>query len=243
MIFGSIGHHRLAKLLFDMPIHFLLDKQLSEFGDLKNFGPVGTSPNKWAGVTIVEDVERRQYSISSRCTGRVDTFMSPDVAPDEMTPDLDSHPMVTIAGLPIVDPESLSNELVKEILKDADSLSKLKRFKAFVHKNYIGEPLSFVENDLETRILDYRLIAKKWGVETLDSAFSISAADKVLSGACAGLVSSVFGMQLAQAAAIGLVAAVGATTLKVGFAKRSLAIKQTQHEVSYLAEIQDRAQL
>ena len=239
VVLGSIGFHRLAKLLFDRPIHILLDKQVSEFGDLKDFSVVdrGRLPH----VTIVEEPPK-VYQISSSC-GQVDVFMSPDVAPDDADQGPDPHPIVSIAGLPIVDPDSLSNDLVREIAQDADSRSKLKRFKAFVHKNYRGEPLSFIQDDLETRILDYRLTAKKWGITTIDSTFSISAADKVLSGACAGLVSTVFGMPLIQAATVGLVATLGATTLKITFGRKSLKINQSQDDICYLADIQDKTKL
>lgn len=31
---------------------------------------------------------------------------------------------------------------------------------AFAHKNYLGQPISYIQDDLETRLLDYRLAAK-----------------------------------------------------------------------------------
>lgn len=242
IVYGPIGYHRLATLLFDIPIHIVLNDQIDQieqFDELERLFPPKDLLKQ--GVTIEKDLQRKRAVIRSK-TGRVDSFgplyMDGVVINQRNSETNHCHPVLTIARLPIINPDDLSSDLVQEIASDKDSIIKLRRFKAFVHSNYVGQPMSFIENDLETRIHDYHLAAQKWGIRTIESSFSISAADNVLAGVCSALTAGIFGMPISQAASIGLAATVGVTTLKIGLARRTFNLHQSQKEISYFAALQ-----
>jgi hypothetical protein len=238
VVIGSIGFHRLAQMLFDWPIHLLIKGRddheevviFQEF--IKNL-QVQRGGISEAEVSVVE--KKPNVYVFSSSTGHLDVFGPSEIS----TAEFGVHPFVSIASIPIIDPNSLTNKLVGEFSQDFDSRLKLKRLRHFAHSNYENKPLSFIQEDLEIKIQDYRLTARKWGLQTIDSTLSISAADKVLSGACAGFVSTMFGLPLAEAAAVGAVAAIGATVVKVQYGKKIMEVSQTQEVVSYLVEIQD----
>ena len=149
------------------------------------------------------------------------------------------QPLVLIGSLPVVDPEALTNELVCDFRTDADARPKLKRLRAFAHEKYANKPLSYIQDDLETHITDYKIAARKWGLRTLESSLTISGTETVLSAACAGLVSAIAGVPLAQAAAVGVVSVLGTTLVKVGIGRKHISLDQAQDPVSYLVDIQE----
>ncbi len=238
VVIGSVGYHRLAQLLFDYPIH-VLHKNLEDHEDIVVFEQfIKQIPAHDSGYlkpeVLVTEEKPKVYTFSSS-TGHLDVFGPSNISTDEHG----VHPFVSIASVPIIDPESISNEVVREFRRDVDSRIKLKRLRHFTHQNFQHKPLSFIQEDLEIKIEDYRIAAKKWGLQTVDSTLNVSAADKVLSGACAGLVSSMFGLPLTEAAAVGAVAALGASVVKVQFGKKIMELSQKQEVIAYLVELQD----
>lgn len=239
VVIGPMPYHRLAMLLFDHTQHLILgsiesdhDQAFREFISnhveaLRGHGPTTTwtetSPKIW-NVNAAPGV-----TLSVFCPARCIAEREP---PTE-------QPLVSLGSLPIIDPEALTNELVYDFRNDGDARAKLKRLRSFAHEHYTNKSLSYIQDDLETRITDYRVAARKWGLRTLESSLTISGTEAILSAACAGLVSALTGVQLAQAAAVGAVAALGTTLVKVGIGRRHFSLEQSQNPVSYLVDIQE----
>jgi hypothetical protein len=232
-------YHRLALLLFDHTQHMVLgsietdqDREFCAFLSKHVATFRGSRP-----TTTWTEIEPKKWEISPAAGVKLSVFCPERLVAEGELPK--EQPLVSLGSLPVLDPESLTNELVYELRNDTEARAKLKRLRSFAHEQYMNKPLSYIQDDLETRILDYKRAAKKWGIRTLESSLTISGTETVLSAACAGLVSAITGVPLAQAAAFGAVAVLGTTVVRVLIGRKHFALGQSQDPVSYLVDIQE----
>lgn len=236
VVVGPMPYHRLALLLFDHTHHVILgsiatddDKEFSEF--LSNH--VGTL----RGTTTWTETSPKVWNVRPAPGVTLSVFCPERVIAEQRLPT--EQPLVSLGSLPVLDPEALTNKLVYDFRNDGDARAKLKRLRSFAHEQYTNKPLSYIQDDLETRITDYKLAARKWGLRTVESSLTISGTEAVLSAACAGLVSALTGVPLPHAAAVGAVAVLGTTLVKIGIGRKHFSLDQSQDPVSYLVDIQE----
>lgn len=238
VVVGPIAYHRLALLLFDRTEHMIInatdeteqDREFKEFISTHVASLTGNPKTSWT------EVKPKVWEVSPGPGVKLSVFCPEWVVQQGELPT--EQPLVSIGSIPVIDPNSLTNELVYDFRNDDDARTKLKRLRSFAHENYGDKPISYIQDDLETRISDYHLASKKWGLRTLESSLTISGTDKILSGACAGLVSAIAGIPLALAAAVGVVAALGTVVVKIQLGRKHFALSQSQDPVSYLVDIQ-----
>ncbi len=148
--------------------------------------------------------------------------------------------MLCVAAVPVVDPDSLSWDIIRELRRDELSRIKLRRLRTFVFENYANKPLSFVKDDLLTRIHDHNSAAKEWGLATVQSTFSIGAVKSVMTAAASGLVAAIAGQPVPIAAALGATAILGATTVSIVASRRQFQLKQAKDPIVYVVDLTKR---
>lgn len=79
---------------------------------------------------------------------------------------------LSITNIPLVDTKKGQWDQILEFRKDRDSRKKLRNLRLFLHTNYQGKTLAFIEDDLNKRLDEYYNACKDWGFETLTSSIS-----------------------------------------------------------------------
>jgi hypothetical protein len=93
---------------------------------------------------------------------------------------------ITLASLRLIDSEAITWDQLIEFRKDKETLSKLRRFRIFAHQNYLGKSPAFVEDDLLTRMEDYKIAVKKFGFATKSATLTTLFDSKLVLAGLAG---------------------------------------------------------
>lgn len=89
---------------------------------------------------------------------------------------------VEIINNPIIDCSSLEWSHILDAKKDKDFVKKVKRFSIFINKNYTGKDLSYITDDLNMQLQDYREVCEKHGIKLKDETFKSLSNSKSLFG-------------------------------------------------------------
>jgi hypothetical protein len=144
---------------------------------------------------------------------------------------------VAASNLELIDVSNIALEKLIEFRNDKSSKSKLRRLRLFACENYSGKPVSFIEDDLMSRLDDYKDVARKWDFETTTSCLTTLLSSKVLLGTVgAALVTTVAGLPLASlgAAALGLSIELGNVSLSIAKTRFAAQEALASHPMSYL---------
>jgi hypothetical protein len=151
---------------------------------------------------------------------------------------------LSLAGLKIVDPARCSWEKLREFRLDKESRDGLRRLRLFAFEKYSGKDLSFIEDDLMTKVEDYDRVVRKWGLETTESAVTSFTESKAAVAGMAGAIIAIMGGHPGISAA----ALIGAGTLALGkvsvqIAKKSLELQTAaaNNPVSYVTAVKKLA--
>ncbi len=147
-------------------------------------------------------------------------------------------PVVTLAGLNLVDVTKATWDQIIELRQDQQSQRKLQRLRAFLANNYTGKSLSYVEDDLGRCLDDYEQSRQKHGFETVVASISV-----LLDSAClqAALAAGV-GATLLGGPAVGISSAaaieVGKVVIEFAKRRRQMVDWQRSHDFAYVIDIQ-----
>lgn len=147
-------------------------------------------------------------------------------------------PVVKLSQIPLVDAGRASWDQILELRSDPGSRIRLQRLRAFAEANYANKSISYIEDDLSSRIEDYEQASKKHGFELvtgslstlLDSANLQATAGATLAAAIVG------GPLLAVTAAT----CIELSKFTLEFAKRRHAMTNwaSSHPLAYMIELQ-----
>lgn len=173
------------------------------------------------------------------------SFLMPDMSNDFYTvhSNTDTLTSVAISNLNLIDTSNLNWENISDFRKDKLSREKLLKLRNFARANYDGKSLSFIQDDLESKIYDYQCVVKKHGFETRNGALNLLLSSKLLASAAAGsLVSVLLGMNEVAA-----VSALAGTSLEIGkislyLEKKKYALVEAcnSNPISYIKYIQNK---
>lgn len=158
-------------------------------------------------------------------------------------PDAKSELVLCLPSLQLIDTEGCTWRQLHEFRRDEQSRDKLRRLRLFAYTNYMGKPKAYIEDDIHTRIADYKDAVKTWGFQTAEGAINVALTSKVLHGALAGtLVSALCGAPTLAAisAAVGSSIEIGRIAIEVS--KQRLALQRLMREnpVSYISIARDK---
>ena len=147
---------------------------------------------------------------------------------------------LSIANIRLIDTKKAQWDHILEFRKDEDSRRKLRNLRLFLHTNYEGKTLEFIEDDLNKRLDDYQNICKDWGFDTLTSSISALIDAKNLVGLLAGSTcATLFGGPIA-----GLVAGASIELSKIAImlTRKKYAFHKLKrdHDLAYLIEARER---
>lgn len=148
----------------------------------------------------------------------------------------DSEPILTIAGLPLVDVMTISWDQIIEIRHDAEAHQKLQRLRSFLVANYSGKSIAFIEDDLGRRIADYELTSQKHGLAVTTGAMSVLLDSKNIHAAVsAGIGAALFG---GPVAGLGMAAVVelGKVVFEISKKRREFRDWKASHELAYIVD-------
>ncbi|MEI8605762.1 hypothetical protein [Pseudoalteromonas sp. B160] len=145
-----------------------------------------------------------------------------------------SDPAITLSNLNLIDADQADWQQVLEIRKDIQSSKQLTRLKLFIHENFDGKPITYIEDDLCRRLDCYEQACKKFGFKTVTSSLSMLLDAKSLQAAVGtGLVAGLFGGPV--------VGSITAASIELGKVAINIAEKhhdmkswQDGHELAYI---------
>ena len=152
-----------------------------------------------------------------------------------------SNIICTLANVPIVNAHSADFDQIKNLRRDTDSKKKLRNLKIFLHETYVGKSVDFIEDDLNRRIYEFNLAAKKHGFQIQQSVLSTLFDSKTLLPTIATAIASVaFGTPfLFVAAAAGAFFEIGKIIVQVRQCKYDYNLLLKTHELAYFFEIKE----
>lgn len=147
-------------------------------------------------------------------------------------------PVVTLAGLNLVDVTKASWDQIVELRQDQQSQRKLQRLRAFLANSYTGKSLSYIEDDLARCLDDYEQGRQKHGFETVAASISVLLDSANLQAALAvGVGATLLG---GPAVGISSAAAIEVGKVAIEFAKRrrQMVDWQRSHDFAYIIDVQ-----
>ena len=151
------------------------------------------------------------------------------------------QPFLQLVGVPVVDDDSITWEQVLEIRKDNDALHKLRRFRNFCIDNYDGKSREYIEDDIATRVYDYKSAAKEQGLKIMDSIFSVNNSVKLLTATGAVTAAALFAPATALVATAGLAPIIAGVAFNVATKKKLFEIEQNKDPIRYIIDINDKS--
>lgn len=135
---------------------------------------------------------------------------------------------VEIINNPVIDCSNLDWKHIVEVKQDPDFTQKVKRFSVFVNRNYTGKDLSFITDDLNIQLDDYKRVCKKHGIKFTFETVKTLSNSKSLFGTFAVSLLSMLAHMPQYAIATGTVGA----ALELVNLKINLKQYKDQHEAS-----------
>jgi len=148
----------------------------------------------------------------------------------------DTVPVLTLAGLDLIDATHATWEQIVEIRGDPEAQRSLMRLRAFLSQNYTGRSRNFVEDDLGRRLDEYERTRRKFGFTTLTSAISVLLDSKSLLGAASAAVGTGLLGGPAAAAIAAAAVEVGKVSLEIAKKRREMVDWEKGHELAYILE-------
>ena len=149
--------------------------------------------------------------------------------------------MAALQGLKLVDPAKASWKQVVEFRKDKNSFKSLRELRVFFQTNYTGKDLSFIIDNLGSRIDKYDDARKMWGFETAQRGISVIFDQKNLVTTSVGsLAAHAAGGTLLTAAAAGAILALGPAALEVSKVWLEGRKAELDNQVRYLANLRKK---
>ena len=167
----------------------------------------------------------------------------PPTASLEAHPELDGCPLLTLSQVPIIDASQASWNQIFDFRKDAAAREKLRRLRLFAFENYSGKQREYVEDDLRHRISEYKAVAERWGLETVQGALALVINSKLAAGVLAGsFLSALFGQPAAAVLAAGFAAATEIGHFGLELRRRRVAFQAFTRDnpVSYLIYTEEK---
>lgn len=135
---------------------------------------------------------------------------------------------VEMINTPIIDCSDLEWNQIVEAKKDAEFIEKVKRFSVFINKNYSGKDLSFITDDLNIQLEDYKNVCKKHGIKLTVETIKTLSNSKSLFGTLSLTILSMLAEMPQYAIATGTIGAV----LELANIKINLKQYKDQYEAS-----------
>lgn len=92
----------------------------------------------------------------------------------------------TVSSLRLIDTRPITLEQLLEMRKDAEAMEKLRRFRLFAYENYQGKSKDYIEDDIQSRLVDYERAVKKWGFTTASGAITTLLNSSLIAGGVVG---------------------------------------------------------
>jgi hypothetical protein len=150
------------------------------------------------------------------------------------------YPSMTLLNLPMIDAENAEWEQIIELRKNTKAKSKLRRLRLFLHNNYSGKPLSYVEDDLLSRIEEYDTTRRALGFNATISSLGILLDSKSLQIAGAGgLAAMLFGGPIAGLSTA-VVIEIGKFSLELARHRHKIREFENGHQLAYLVDARSK---
>lgn len=151
-------------------------------------------------------------------------------------PTANEDPVVRLSQVQLVDANRASWEQILALRSDAQARLRLQRLRAFAETNYTGKSISYVEDDLASRIDEYEQARKKHGFEVITGSLSaLLDANNLHAAVGATLAAAILGGPLAAMSAAACIE-LGKFSLEFAKRKRTMVDWATSHPLAYLVE-------
>ena len=159
--------------------------------------------------------------------------------------EIGSTPMIiaTIQTMQWIDEAGLTWEHVREIRSDLNATKQLKRMLHWLDSDMAGKPLSYIADEIEIRLVDYRQATEKHGIKLANRAFGTLLDVKLLNT----LIGSVLGGQIHPEGGplIGFLGGLALQGVRVVFETLNLHFEQNanlqSNPVAYLHTVESRS--
>lgn len=150
--------------------------------------------------------------------------------------------LLSLVGLELINTEDVSWEQIIEIRKDLDAISKLRRLRLFLYKNYSNQSSAYIEDDINERIDGYLNTCKKYDFKTRVSTFNILLNSKSTIALGLGAMMAIVAGSPIVATATGAILTgasieIGKLCLNVAKQKHSFNNIENDHELAYLFKV------
>lgn len=145
-----------------------LEKKLFQMGMLhvSKTEDLAPFPDDYFGVSAERAADKiRSHGFKPNFLLSTPTLISPNAVIDDIS--------IMLNGVELIDTTKASWEQVLEYRNDENAKKKLRNLRLFLHTNYEGKNLSYIEDDFGKRIDDYKSTAKKHGFETTISTMTL----------------------------------------------------------------------
>jgi hypothetical protein len=143
-------------------------------------------------------------------------------------------PAITLSNINLIDANSAEWNQIIEIRKDVESSKQLNRLRLFMHENFEGKPLTYIEDDLCRRMDLYEQASNKFGFKTITSSLSMLLDAKSLQAAVGtGLVAGLIGGPVVGALTTASIE-VGKVAINIAEKHHEMKSWQNNHELAYI---------
>ncbi len=149
-----------------------------------------------------------------------------------------TDPAIVLSNLNLIDTSHAEWNQIMEIRKDGDSKKKLKRLRLFVHENFEGKSIAYIEDDLCRRLDQYEQASSKFGFQKITSSLSMILDAKSLHAAAgAGLAGALFGGPIVGGVAAASVE-IGKIAINIAEKHHEMKAWQDGHDLAYIFNVQ-----
>jgi hypothetical protein len=145
-----------------------------------------------------------------------------------------SYASLALNNVRLVDLTETNWKQILEFRTDQDSRKKLRRLRLLFFAEFVGKPRSFIQDDIQRRLDDYEIAAKKHGFELVNGSLSaLLDANSLQAAAVASVAAAIFGGPLAGLAA-GAVVEIGRLAITVSERLLPIIELADTHELGYI---------
>jgi len=148
--------------------------------------------------------------------------------------------LLSLVGLQLINTENISWEQIFELRKDLDALSKLRRLRLFLYKNYSNQSPAYIEDDINERIDSYLNTCKKYDFNTKASTFDILLNSKsTIALGLGAMMAIVAGSPIVATSAIlsGASIEIGKLSLNLAKKKHAFINFENDHDLAYIFKV------
>jgi len=100
--------------------------------------------------------------------------------------------ILTLSNLKIIDASDAPWEQIIEFRKDPTAKAKLRKLRLFAYENYEEKSKNYIEDDINSKIYDYEITAKKFGLDLLQATVNNVINSKLFTGVVGGSLLATF---------------------------------------------------